>query len=202
MFSCRLPSLSSRRSRRLWTAVALAAYLFAIVGFPVPLPAKKRDARAPFPCQDHHCGCHSAEQCWQSCCCFTPAQRLAWAKKHNVQIPADVRTAMLCQSSDDHAASAGCCAHDDDHDHDVASAPHACQNCREPQPAGKVGWVFGFQAQKCQGITMLWVAVGATLPLEIRSLWEFDWSQVDQVRDSSRILSSLSWQPSVPPPRA
>ena len=40
-----------------------------------------------FPCQNCPCGCKSAEQCWAACCCFTPAERFAWAKKKGVTPP-------------------------------------------------------------------------------------------------------------------
>jgi len=33
---------------------------------------------------DKPCGCATAEQCFASCCCHTPAQRLAWARAHRV----------------------------------------------------------------------------------------------------------------------
>ncbi len=44
-----------------------------------------------FPCQAHGCGCASAHECWTSCCCYTPHQRLTWAIRHGVRPPAFVR---------------------------------------------------------------------------------------------------------------
>lgn len=41
----------------------------------------------PFPCQGCGCGCKTAEQCWTGCCCFTPSQRIAWAKANGVKPP-------------------------------------------------------------------------------------------------------------------
>lgn len=46
-----------------------------------------KDHSQPYPCQNSACGCKSAMQCWTSCCCNSPAQRLAWAKKHRVTPP-------------------------------------------------------------------------------------------------------------------
>jgi len=43
-----------------------------------------KDRSRPFPCMDKPCGCATAEQCFASCCCHTPAQRLAWARAHRV----------------------------------------------------------------------------------------------------------------------
>ena len=34
---------------------------------------------------DKPCGCATAEQCFTSCCCNTPAETLAWAKAHRVE---------------------------------------------------------------------------------------------------------------------
>jgi hypothetical protein len=49
--------------------LALLAYLVGALGFPVPAATQKPSAIA-FPCQNHACGCMTAEQCWQHCCCF------------------------------------------------------------------------------------------------------------------------------------
>lgn len=73
--------------RRLCAGVTLLAYLAATAGVPLPAAAPPKDAE-PFPCQDHPCGCRTARQCWTHCCCFTPEQRWAWAREHNVQPPA------------------------------------------------------------------------------------------------------------------
>ncbi len=73
--------------RRLSAGVTLCAYLVAIFGCPLPAAAHK-DSDQPFPCQDHPCGCQTAEECWTKCCCLTPEQRWAWAEAHRVRPPA------------------------------------------------------------------------------------------------------------------
>lgn len=64
----------------------------AIVGSGMSVPqvmyAKRSGER--FPCEHCGCGCATAEQCWRNCCCFTPAERLAWAEKNGVEPPAFV----------------------------------------------------------------------------------------------------------------
>jgi hypothetical protein len=45
----------------------------------------------PFPCQSHSCGCATAHQCWTSCCCYTPHQRLVWAVRNGVEPPSSAR---------------------------------------------------------------------------------------------------------------
>lgn len=62
--------------------------LFAFIAslFPIPVaPAKNLDD--PFPCMFSRCGCMTADQCWQGCCCRTDAEKLAWAEEHGVRPP-------------------------------------------------------------------------------------------------------------------
>ena len=74
--------------RRLIAAGAFFAYFAAAFGLPLPPPAVIKDGGKPFPCQGHACGCRTAEECWRHCCCYTAAERWAWAKEHHVQPPA------------------------------------------------------------------------------------------------------------------
>ena len=76
-----------RALRRFGAAGVCVAYLIAALGIPLPASVHK-DASQPFPCQDHPCGCQTAEQCWRNCCCFTPEERWAWARAHHVEPPA------------------------------------------------------------------------------------------------------------------
>ncbi len=43
-----------------------------------------KDCTTPFPCMNKPCGCMSAKQCFQKCCCHTPDETLAWAQRHGV----------------------------------------------------------------------------------------------------------------------
>ena len=90
--------------RRITTWLAILGYTLVASGLPLPLgsislgtvapaasdsPAAKRlagkDRSRPFPCMDKPCGCATAEQCFTSCCCNTPAETLAWAQAHAVE---------------------------------------------------------------------------------------------------------------------
>src|SRR5713101_8440730 len=75
------------RTGKLWAALALVSFTLSGIGFPLPTENLK-DQTVPFPCQDHACGCQSAEQCWRHCCCFSVQERWAWAKTHHVEPPA------------------------------------------------------------------------------------------------------------------
>jgi hypothetical protein len=248
-----------RRSRPFVTALALVAYLATLWGYPVAR-VQSSDG-VPYPCQGHFCGCQSAAQCWQNCCCYTPSERLAWAKTHGVEVPAPYQAAMLaaadhetgehhavghdhdlmCPESDELACAADHDAehhdashyeidHDDDHcagehchGHHRASEKQAvavvaveggkpaCTHCRPSSEGqrseglnadGGVVWVLGFQAQKCRGISVLWVASGASLPGVTLAQWQFEWRLAGRVVDVPFSFNSLAVIPPVPPPRA
>ena len=198
MLSIRVCHLRSLHCRRFVTGAALAAYLVSACGLPMPV-AGVRDNSVPFPCQNHACGCASATQCWDNCCCYTPAQRLAWADRHGVTIPAEARRALIAAAASPAAHSACCLAGGDDHVGCDASG-HQCTQCAAHDES-TVTWVLGIHARKCRGLSTEWVASGATMPVEIGPLWQFDWRPVGRVAIASDPLDSLSDSPGVPPPR-
>ena len=87
----RRPLVRPPSARRLTAAVTLAAVLLC----QLPPPAVgttvngAKDRTAPFPCLDRPCGCATAAGCWERCCCFTHAQKLAWADANGVTAPAN-----------------------------------------------------------------------------------------------------------------
>lgn len=83
------------RLKRALCGGVLLLYLIASLGL---LPSPDLLSRwfgyaisEPFPCQSHSCGCATAQQCWTSCCCYTPHQRLAWAVRNGITPPSSVR---------------------------------------------------------------------------------------------------------------
>ena len=58
-----------------------------------------KDLSQPFPCQDRACGCRSAAQCWQKCCCFTNSEKVAWARKKKISLPKFVVAAAAAEES-------------------------------------------------------------------------------------------------------
>jgi hypothetical protein len=105
--------------------VALVAYLIAAVGFPIPAAPLKTGGVA-YPCQNHPCGCQSAEQCWRSCCCFTVEERWAWARANNVEPPA---YAARPAQSDPAAPKSWSTTRLRDRAEGRAAASHACPDC-------------------------------------------------------------------------
>lgn len=127
----------------LLVAVALAV-LGATLGFPV---VTRRDVvgSVPFPCQHHGCGCVSAEACWNGCCCFTPAERRAWARKHGVIPPDSFLTPFggavsdgVTENVDSERASAGNDAASDSSHHD-ACCPDPADHAVEEHATTKAG---------------------------------------------------------------
>lgn len=81
-----------RRATR-WLAVVLAcAYVLVTVGV-LPSPAwlaRHIPNFERFPCEECGCGCATAKQCWEMCCCHTDAEKLAWAMREGVKPPSYV----------------------------------------------------------------------------------------------------------------
>jgi hypothetical protein len=77
--------------RRGFATVALRLVVIASYGmltFGMPMPTRKVNPHDdPFPCQENACGCQTARQCWTSCQCFSPAERVRWAVRRGVPIP-------------------------------------------------------------------------------------------------------------------
>ena len=196
--------------RRLSVGVALLAYLIAAVGVPLPAYVRKQSS-TPFPCQHHACGCATAEQCWQDCCCYSPEQKLAWAHENHVQPPESlVAQVASIRATASHCAakpSGQCCAHRNatavvhEHDeHDQVSCEHA--SCHEQDGStGEMTLVIGSLARTCRGLASSWCTCGAVLPQASDVAWQFEWVVVEWVAlDTGSLLSNLRAVP-VPPPR-
>lgn len=77
---------------RTWHKAIASMLLLSFCCAVLPIPYDKvehheHDSSEAFPCQSCGCGCKTAEQCWTNCCCYTPTERLAWAKKNKVSPP-------------------------------------------------------------------------------------------------------------------
>jgi hypothetical protein len=162
------------RLRDLLLGLVLFSHLLIAFGFPLPAPDRKSHATSrPFPCQNHPCGCLTADLCWQGdCCCMTLEEKLAWADANGVEPPEHVRPLVASRSA--HPAPAkkkSCCS-------EAAPAPEptlatastccgvekpslpSCPHCaassrsdcceKTRAPTG-VRWLAGLFARKCRG---------------------------------------------------
>lgn len=88
----RLIKSCSKYWRKAVASVLLLCFCCAVLPLPFDVSinttsGSHEESTEAFPCQGCGCGCKTAEQCWTSCCCYTPSQRLAWAKAHRVTPP-------------------------------------------------------------------------------------------------------------------
>ncbi len=187
MSSSRRHALNRRPSlRRFASALLLTAYVVTAAGIPLPAGSRTQKLNEVFLCATSSCGCQTAEQCWRSCCCHTLAERLAWAQKHGVRPPdfaitqakaAGFDVSWLDKRGETRLAnhSSNCC------DRGKGSAARSCcegprevspikivHSCcsqpHEPRPENtRQSTVVGWQALKCGGLSMNWLAAVPTL---------------------------------------
>lgn len=201
--------------QRMISTLATVSYLLAVVGYPVPAATPRKDSDRPFPCQDRVCGCQTAEQCWQSCCCFSPEQRQAWQRDNQPSVSSSDRAhggswqgkrlrdqdepkeKSCCESADSSDTSS--CSSGDADEEQVSSC------CQTDEPAGSESgkgnrWVLGIAAAKCQGTSTLWLLTGSVLPASVVTWRHFSVPE-DRIELASEISMIHSFKPPTPPPR-
>ena len=177
-----------RLAGRLWAGLALVSFIVTGIGIPLPA-ADVKDHSVPFPCQDHACGCPSAEQCWRHCCCFSAAERWAWAKAHHVEPPAYAE--QPADHDKNHESLASCCHN---HQPDMASDAGA-------KSQSSVRWVLGLSALHCGGPTTSWLSSGALAPPPPVASWSPIWLPMGWVALADSFLVEIVLCPLDPPPR-
>ena len=165
-----------------------------------------KDRSRPFPCMDKTCGCATAEQCFTSCCCHTPAETLAWARSHGVEpavLAALARRAGVvvavtpprgcCSAASDPEPS--CCA--------ASAATAAVPPQRAAEPAAGAPRTVTLRALlACGGIVAQWSAVAAAPPpARLTALPMLDLSVEPLVIGDESLLTQRP-APESPPPRA
>jgi len=183
-------SLAVSSGRCLVVLLTLIGYATTSCGLPIPACASI-DHSQPFPCQNHRCGCTSAEQCWRQCCCFTLEEKMAWAKANGVEPPAH-----LCEAGwhaprqrDQKSGSgcAGCCPGPSDSD---------------TSPSAPTTFLFGLSARRCAGLGTVWTgSLPAPVPLPPVT-WQYDWVVVAWLCVCMEFPRPLLMAPPTPPPRS
>ena len=163
------------------------------------LNAAGKDASEPFPCQNRTCGCRSAKQCWKKCCCFTNAQKVAWAQANRVQLPAFVLAAAERESSvvtNSTSSAETCCTKH-------AAAPRqTVPPAKVPHSKPRIRLVVGVDALQCQGVEqtvtgqLISVQPPRTITIAILNLRT---CEVMVICDSP--LTPCEQEPPTPPPR-
>jgi hypothetical protein len=225
MRSFRCHTLRRTFRLRLTTSLALFVYLTATVGFPLPAPTI-RDHRQRYPCENHPCGCRSAEECWRHCCCFTPEQRWAWASANGVEPPAyaerpgleGLPTAQLRSKAEEETCQV--CSHKcKDKENASATWPKArcaCQregaSCCEAEPptpakdskrkpVASLRWAVGVTALQCRGVSTLWLSSSGVVPPPPVAVWRPYSIPLGWVLFPNSYLFPVSLPPPDPPPR-
>jgi hypothetical protein len=88
-----------RRNQRLLAWCLIAQHMWLGTGIPCPSCNNLSPTGDRFPCEQCGCGCTDAEVCWRSCCCFTNTEKVAWARKNGVALPAFVLAAAKRESA-------------------------------------------------------------------------------------------------------
>lgn len=171
--------------RPLITWLAILGYALVALGLPLPMagldvagdPVARRilaakDRSTPFPCMDKPCGCASAEACFRDCCCTTPAERLAWSKRHGLE--AEVLAALESRAADAPPPRRSCCASEGCGEPGQTPTEQPAASCCDvprrggdrstPPPAPRSRQVTLRAMLACQGALSSWIAVGASLP--------------------------------------
>jgi hypothetical protein len=78
---------------------------------------------------DNACGCDTAEKCFSSCCCHTPAETLAWAKARGIEPGVLEALARRVATAPAEPPAASCCLAAAD-----ADGPSCCETAAEEDP--------------------------------------------------------------------
>jgi hypothetical protein len=141
--------------------LALASVTACSLAIPLPAPAAKKTVGQPFSCQHHACGCRDAEACWHDCCCFTAAEKVAWARRHGVAPPPFVLAAAERESSASPCRHA-CCR--------TAAQPDAAQEIAQTPPPAGDGVVLMILALRCRGVHVSITLLPPSLPAELPAI--------------------------------
>lgn len=209
-------------TQRLIALAVLAGVCLALVPLPIASPPiAGKDRSKPFPCMDRPCGCASADQCWKGCCCFTNAEKVAWARAHRIELPPFVLAAAKKEAEAVAAAKPAkegsapsccqghgksCCSKESgecSHSHDIAAkAPVTGDD--SPQAREKrsnVRWMLGIAAQKCRGEHGTIAGLPVCIPVVPDALTAPPTLAICLSIPRSESFSGETLPPPVPPPR-
>jgi hypothetical protein len=213
----RLPRETIRRlPKKVLAAILLVGVLLEIGGIPVVRVARK-DRSRPYPCQDHPCGCASADECWHHCCCFSNKQKLVWASQHGVTPPdfvvaaaaqeADEPSHVCCDRDgsgacavDSHDEEHACCRHRKSHD-SVASTTDTHHDGVADETHTQVRFVLSDFARRCSGLPSIIMLFSDALPCVRADAWKPVEGLVEYLAEAPPTSVSAEISPPVPPPK-
>jgi hypothetical protein len=153
----------------------------------VPLSASPvKDCSRPYPCMNRPCGCTSYDECWAGdCCCFTMAQKVAWAAANGITPPEYAQKIAAAQEAE--------------------SGP-TCPHCHPPAAVEKKApqrWLAGVAVQRCRGQIAADVSAATPGLPPIKSVsWSPEWPCSGSIPNVAINGPRPSSPPLDPPPRA
>jgi hypothetical protein len=119
-----------------------------------------------FPCQHHGCGCSSAEACRTECCCFTPAERVEWARDHGDAVllaaaQGELRGEVARQLSENSASDFAC------HDGGACCSRQTLGesgDCNEASQQRSTVRIDLNLVRRCRGVQEMWLVCFIALP--------------------------------------
>jgi hypothetical protein len=206
MFLRRFQRRISRFPRAFIAWSGVLAFILASFGVIPPLNSITTALvpRERFPCESHACGCTNPHDCWTSCCCHSPAERLAWAYRNHVTPPADVTfsqrdiamaSAMIASNAD----SCPLCSHDN---HDDAASASASPDHTPPISKPALPFPGSASALSCRGVS-LWLALPPPLSTRPTLITLIPLPSFIIARSEPLLIApSRTLEIPVPPPRA
>jgi hypothetical protein len=196
--------IDPRRRKVSLVATTLSAVSLCAMGIPV-LPYMPKDLSTPFPCQSHPCGCPNADYCWRYCGCHTVAEKLSWAKMHNVTPPehyldrVNARGEWAASDRHDRSNKELCrsCSQADSHaDSNPLNQATATYRCAKRLA------ILVSAYRTCRGIAG---AFGISCPIICEPLpepWHPEDADPGHVAIAERVIPSVTHSPPSPPPRS
>ncbi len=182
-------------SKALWIALIGAFVIASQSAVPIPAWLASGVSRLTsggelYPCMSHACGCSDAETCWESCCCFSVAEKVSWAREHGVSVPSWLE-GLAAEESDEE--SCGFC--------DVGGET-VDAGCEGPADSAGDESAWSMASLSCQQITKFLLA-GAVLILKPQRdvLFAHPLGAVVAI-ENDRLPESFGPGLTPPPPRA
>ena len=215
---------TSFRRATIW--LATIGYALVVSGLPLPLgggqPASPTSAAAhrlagkersqPFPCMDKPCGCATAEQCFSSCCCNTPAELLAWARA--MKADPGVVAALVRRATTSAPAAERCCAAAQSECCAAAAESHmanpydqCCSAQASPiavgdEPCDTLTRGVSLRAMRaCKGLAAEWLSIGVALPPVAPAVVSCVADTLSRIACFDVSISGSRVAPDAPPPR-
>jgi len=186
-----------RRATAFSTVLALSV---CSLGLPLPVRVVKEFSE-PFPCMDCPCSCGTADRCWEDCCCYSPEEKLAWAREHGVIPPATLLAKLAEPACCEQRQVASCCARAKP---SCCNAKKSC--CAKPAsepPRREWGYVvLVMQELRCHGFGSTATLLPPVTVDVAGELTGFDPTPIGTIAEFQQFYWGYCASPEVPPPRS